>query len=116
LIDGAVSCPVPIKYLSKMGADLTIGVEVSIRRFQPMGLVNVISIIDRAENITSTHLAESMVRTADISICPDTQDIYWSDFMRFSELIEAGMRSTKEMIPEIKRAIRKKTPWYKRFY
>lgn len=116
LVDGAVSCPVPVKYLQEMGADLTIGVEVSIRKFQPMGAVNVISIIDRAENITSTHLAEMMVKRADISICPDTRDIYWSDFMRFSELIDEGIRSAREKIPEIKQAIRGKMPWYKRIF
>ena len=90
-MDGAVSCPVPVTYLSEMGADVTIGVEVSIRKFQPIDSVNIISIIDRAENITSTLLAEMMVKRADVSICPDTQDIYWSDFMRFPDLIEEGI-------------------------
>ena len=116
LVDGAVSCPVPVTYLSQMGADVTIGVEVSIRKFQPIDSVNIISIIDRAENITSTHLAEMMVKRADVSICPDTQDVYWSDFMRFPDLIEEGMRCAREKIPEIKNAIRKKMSWYKKFF
>ena len=56
-----------------------------------------------------------MVKTADVAICPDTKDIHWSNFSRIDELIEAGITSTKEKMFEIKKAIRKVRPWYKRF-
>ena len=55
-----------------------------------------------------------MVNKANVSIYPDTEDIYWSDFSRIDELIEAGIRSAKEKLPEIKKAIKKKQPWYKK--
>jgi len=54
------------------------------------------------------------VKTANVAICPDTKDVYWSDFSRKDELIEAGIKSAREKLPEIKKAIQKKIPWYKR--
>jgi len=64
--------------------------------------------------ITSRNLSRMMARTADVAIFPDTKDIHWSEFSRADELIEAGIESTREKLPEIKNAIQKKLPWYKR--
>ena len=47
--------------------------------------------------------------------CLNTKDIHWSDFSRVDELIEAGMISAQEKMFEIKKAMRKVRPWYKRF-
>jgi NTE family protein len=116
LADGGVGCPVPVAVLGEMGADLTIGVEISVREYHPLESVNVIEIIDRAEMITSQKLGRMMVQTADVAICPDTGDIHWADFSRFEELIEAGMESTRQTLPEIRRAVRQKGPWYRRFF
>ena len=116
LTDGGVSCPVPVDVLVGMGADVTIGVEICMRRYRPLENLNIIEIIARSDMITSQKLAEMMVRAADVAICPDTKDIFWSEFARAEELIEAGIKSTREHLGEIKRAIRKKTPWYKRIF
>ena len=63
----------------------------------------------------SSVLARMMADTGDVSILPDTKDVHWSEFSRFDELIEAGMESAREKLPEIKKAIRSKRPWYRRF-
>jgi NTE family protein len=114
LTDGGVSCPVPVKVLAGMGADVTIGVEICMRRYHPLENLNIIEIIARADMITSQKLAGMMVGTADVAICPDTKDIFWSEFSRVDELIEAGIKGARERLGEIREAIRKKTPWYKR--
>jgi NTE family protein len=114
LTDGGVSCPVPVKVLAGMGADVTIGVEICMRRYHPLENLNIIEIIARADMITSQKLAGMMVGTADVAICPDTKDIFWSEFSRVDELIEAGMKAARERLGEIRAAVRKKTPWYKR--
>jgi NTE family protein len=116
LTDGGVSCPVPVKYLPKEEVDVTIGVELGIRKYYPLECVNVIEIIARADMITSRNLGQMMVNTADVAICPDTKGMHWSEFSREDELIEAGIQGTKEKLPEIKNAIRKKTFWFKRFF
>jgi len=113
LTDGGTSCPVPVDVLYELGADMTIAVEICMRDFPPMEDPNAIEIISRSEMITSRNLARMMAETADVSIFPDTQDVHWSEFFRFDELIEAGMQSAKKNIPKIKKAIRTKRPWYK---
>jgi NTE family protein len=115
LTDGAVSCPVPVKLLKDMGAETTIGVEISNRDIAPLEEVNVIEIIARAEMIESIRLSQMMVKTADVAICPDTKDIHWSDFSRIDELIEAGLESTREKLPDIYSAFQRRRPWYRRF-
>lgn len=116
LADGGVSCPVPVKVLKGMGAHVTIGVEICMRRYHPLENLNIIEIIARAEMITSQRLAEMMVDTADVAICPDTKDVYWSEFSRADELIAAGIAAARERLGEIREAVRRKTPWYKRIF
>jgi len=116
LTDGGVSCPVPVKYLPKDKVDVTIGVELGIRDFHPLDCINVIEIIARADMITSRNLGRMMVNTADVSICPDTKGMHWSEFSREDELIEAGIQSAREKLPEIKNLIRKKRFRVKRIF
>jgi len=58
--------------------------------------------------IESNTLSEMIVDTADVSITPDTQDTYWTDFSRMNELVRAGKECAISMLPEIKKAITKK--------
>jgi len=116
LVDGAVSCPVPVRHLSEMGADVTIGVDICIRDYHPLDIRHAIQIIARTEMITSRNLSRMMVNSADIAICPDTKDVQWSDFSRMDELIDAGIKNTREKLPEIIKAVRRKTVWYKRLF
>ena len=116
LTDGGVSCPVPVEFLREMGADISIGVEIGMREYHPLESVNIIDIIARSDMITSQNLARMMVNTADVAICPDTKDIQWSDFSRVDGLIESGKKFTRQKLPEIKRAIKMRCPWYKRVF
>lgn len=114
LVDGAVGCPVPVQFLKEMGADVTIGVEICVRKYHPLESPNVIEIISRAEMITARNLARMLADIADVAIFPDTKDVHWSEFSRVDELTEAGIESAREKLPEIKKAVKRKTPWYKR--
>jgi len=112
--DGAATCPLPVQHLSRLGADVTLGVEVGMRYYHPMESINAIEIISRANMITSHRLGEIMVNTADVAIQPDTKDVHWSEFSRCDELIEAGMKATIAKLPEIRTAIRRKRSWPRR--
>jgi NTE family protein len=116
LIDGGASCPVPVRFLAEMGANITIGIDISMRKFHPLESLNAIEIISRAELIASHNLARMMAETANIAIFPDTNDIHWSEFSKFDELFNAGVESAREKMPAIKKALRKKTPWYRLFW
>jgi NTE family protein len=114
ITDGGVSCPVPVKYLPRTDVDVTIGVELSVRDFSHLESVNAIEIIGRADMITSRNFSRMMAGTADVAIFPDTKNIHWSEFSRAGELIAAGIESARDKLPEIKKAMKGKLPWYKR--
>jgi len=114
ITDGGVSCPVPVKYLPRGKVDVTIGVELSVRKLSHLESVNAIEIIGRADMITSRNFSRMMAGTANVAIFPDTKDIHWSEFSRASELIEAGIESARDKLPEIKKAMKGRLPWYKR--
>jgi NTE family protein len=114
LTDGGVGCPVPLEYLPAMGADITIGVEISTREYPPMEAVNVVDIIARADMITSHNLSRIMVKMADVAICPDTGDLHWSDFSKVDELVEEGVKAARKKLSDIMQVIRKRSPWYRR--
>ena len=116
LTDGGASSPVPVHLLRDMGADITIGIDICMREYSTLEDPNAIEIISRAEMITSRNLARMMSDTADVSISPDTKDVHWSEFSRFDELIQAGMESARDKLQEIKKVIRSKSPWYRRFF
>ena len=116
ITDGGVSCPVPVKHLPKTEVDITIGVELAVKEYPPMEAVNVIEIISRADMITSRNLARMMVNTADVAICPNTKNIHWSEFSRADELIVEGIKGAREKLPEIRDALHKSLPWYKRIF
>ncbi len=116
LTDGGASCPVPVHFLHEMGADITIAVEICMREYPPMKSPNTLEIISRAEMITAHNLARMMAHTADVAIFPDTRDVHWSEFFRFEELIKAGQESARKKLPEIKKALQKKAPWYGKFF
>jgi len=46
------------------------------------------------------------MRLADVQIQPDVQYIHWSEFSRFEECYEAGIKAARKAIPAIREAIR----------
>ena len=102
LVDGGVSCPVPVEFLK---TDIKIAVEVGVREHFPLKDVNVIEIIDCSSGIMIRHLAAMMAEEADIAIYPDTKDAHWSDFDKAEELIEAGYIAAGRALPKIREAL-----------
>ena len=72
--------------------------------------------MNRADFFKSRTLARLTVNTADIAITPDTKDIEWSEFERADELFEAGAQSAREKLPEIRRIIQRKSPWFRKIF
>jgi len=110
LVDGGVSCPVPVRFLN---TDIKIAVEVGVREHFPLKDANIIEIIDCSSGIMLRHLAAMMAQEADIAIYPDTKDAHWSDFDKADDLIKAGYIAAGRALPKIREALRKPTRWEK---
>ena len=108
LTDGAVSCPVPVKTVRKMGADFRISVDVGLNYFEPLENPNLLQVLGRAEQITSTRLGEVKSEKADITIRPDTMNVFWAEFDKIDQLIKLGAEETEKQFWQIKDNLKKK--------
>lgn len=108
LTDGSVSCPIPVLTLKKMGAEFLIAVNVGMNHFEALKNPNLIQILGRAEQITSTYLGVLKADQADITIRPDTMDLFWAEFDKLKQLIENGENETHRLLSEIKTNLKKK--------
>ncbi len=108
LTDGAVSCPVPVKTVRKMGADFRISVDVGLNHFEPLENPNLLQVLGRAEQITSTRLGEVKSEKADITIRPDTMNVFWAEFDKIDQLVKLGAEATEKLFWEIKDNLKKK--------
>ena len=108
LTDGAVSCPVPVKTVRKMGADFRISVDVGLNHFEPLENPNLLQVLGRAEQITSTRLGEVKSEKADITIRPDTMNVFWAEFDKIDQLIKLGVEETEKQFWQIKDNLKKK--------
>ena len=108
LTDGAVSCPVPVKTVRKMGADFRISVDVGLNHFEPLKNPNLLQVLGRAEQITSTRLGEVKSEKADITIRPDTMNVFWAEFDKIDQLVKLGAEATEKLFWEIRDNLKKK--------
>ena len=108
LTDGAVSCPVPVRTVRKMGADFRISVDVGLNHFEPLENPNLLQVLGRAEQITSTRLGEVKSEKADITIRPDTMNVFWAEFDKIDQLIKLGAEETEKQFWQIKDNLKKK--------
>ena len=108
LTDGAVSCPVPVKTVRKMGADFRISVDVGLNHFEPLENPNLLQVLGRAEQITSTRLGEVKSEKTDITIRPDTMNVFWAEFDKIDQLIKLGAEETEKQFWQIKDNLKKK--------
>jgi NTE family protein len=98
LVDGGVSCPLPVRLLKRMGAKFTIAVEISIDKFESLISPNLLQVIGRAEQITTSRLGKARSLEADVVIEPDTQNIFWAEFDKINDLIRNGVTKADEVL------------------
>jgi len=126
LADGGLSNPVPVSIASKMGADITIAVNLD-RVFveNPLTTIPALSQMPMlAVNILRHNLALHSIKTANVIISPQNKfqigllGLYnLFDNKKALEIIKEGESATDEMIPEIKKEIelyqKRKSPIFK---
>ncbi len=98
LSDGAISCPVPVKYIKSFKDTITICVAIPPKIKPHPKIENGIDVLIRCEEINLYYLVHEMIKGADICVIPDTQDIEWTQFDRIDELIKIGRKAGEEII------------------
>ncbi len=105
LVDGGVSNLVPTQYFRKAENELIIGVNVSQSIKDKVDLSSGLDIMQRAENIRNYHLTKFKVSNADRVITCPLGDISWADFKEAKNIIKAGEKAARRLLPWLEKAL-----------
>ncbi len=113
LIDGGVSCPVPVDIVREMGADFVIAVNLATHeRFSDKDKkISFSSMANCALNIMGYNLSLENVKNADFIIAPKAGGIGWKHLFTYKGTQEGILLGSSEItprIPELKNLIDKK--------
>lgn len=105
LVDGGVVDNIPISVARARGADIVIAVDISAN-LGNTAITNLVDVTLQATNIMFALNVEQSKKGADILITPaGIGDVGMLDFTQKKRCMQAGMDSTKQAIPDIRRAL-----------
>lgn len=108
LVDGAVTYHLPTKFARSLGSRYIIAVDVK-QPLQPQSdFRNVLDIVLRANNVTSSILSKETLNEADITITPQLKDQMWYEFRQINQLIKAGEEAVYQHLSLIQELVGKK--------
>lgn len=110
LVDGGVSCPVPVEIAKEMGADVVIAVNLDGVYFSGNNNnndhpVSVIDILKDSYFALRYNLAKKEVAGADVVIEPVMRYVEDFDFVGGIDAIKAGEEATEKMMGKIKKLL-----------
>lgn len=106
-VDGAVSNPLPSDYLTAIGIDVVIGVDVvpDVAKMRTEGAPNLLTVLLNSFDIFQERLVKMVVHHSDVRIRPAIEGIQAHEFFRAEEIIDRGTKAAMEKIEEINKAI-----------
>jgi len=105
LVDGGVVDNIPISVARAKGADIVIAVDISAN-VGNTNITNLLGVTLQATNIMFALNVEQSKKGADILITPaGIGDVGMLDFTQKKRCMQAGIESTKQAVPDIRRVI-----------
>lgn len=109
LVDGEVTDLIPSRPLCHHGMNVIIGVDVSkepgtLLKLPETGL----EVLMRKDDILQSNYRAVLIDDADLILRPSVQDVDWTDYSEFDNLIRAGYKETMHQKEKILASIRKK--------
>lgn len=105
LIDGGFCDPVPADIVREMGADYVIAVDVSSRWLnvpeKSVGMGSIYSVFMNSLSVAEYHLAEGVLKRADLVLRPPVWNYDLMDFNSSSEIIRAGGEEMRLHLKEV---------------
>ncbi|WP_407639910.1 patatin-like phospholipase family protein [Alteribacillus persepolensis] len=105
LVDGGVADRIPASTVRAMGADITIAVDVSYYRKEPV-INSIYDVIMQSMDIMGKQLIKYKEVDADLLLKPISSYYNAVVFEHIDELIEAGQKTAEQHIPAIKNMIK----------
>jgi NTE family protein len=104
LVDGGVSDRVPISVAKELGADIVIGVDVSMVK-RNAEINSIYDVIMQSIDIMQNEIVENRQASADIMVRPPVEVFSSRAFTNIEEIIALGETETKKYLPQIKNVI-----------
>ena len=104
LIDGGLANNLPIDVVRQMGADVVIAVDITSPLLQDEELDSAVSVADQVTNLLTQRTVEEQVaglRSNDILIKPELDDIGGLDFRRTLDPIMPGEQAANSVLPAL---------------
>lgn len=99
LVDGGVSNLVPTTYFESSPDELIVGVDVSPSLKKRADLDSGVNIMQRVEMIRNAHLTSLKTQNADKVVQCKLGNLSWADFGKAHEIIQAGEKAARQLIP-----------------
>jgi NTE family protein len=102
LVDGMISMDVPAAPLRRMGAThvVSVALPAPVETVDPQ---NILSVVSRCFQIMTARTESQWRRHSNVVITPDVKDMGWNSFEHARNMIDAGERAAKAVIPQILR-------------
>ncbi|MES0488561.1 MAG: patatin-like phospholipase family protein [Leptospirales bacterium] len=105
--DGGVLDKIGIETAHSVGVKSIIAVDVSNNQGWKRKIATGIDVMIRADEISAVYRKNNQLKKANIIINPIKEDVHWADYSSAKTIIDSGYESTIEMIPEIRKKIKK---------
>lgn len=102
LVDGLLAHAVPAVPLREMGAERVISVYLAARWVKPRGPRHVFDIIGQCFSIAQDKMCGPWKSASDVVVEPDIGDFGYDDFARAAEMVRAGERAARAVLPQIR--------------
>ena len=106
LVDGGLAQNLPVETAKALGADIVIAVNVGTPLAKPENFNSVVSVMAQMVGILTERnvdQSKSMLSENDVLITPDLGSLSAADFQSAKAIIDAGERSARNFIPQLKR-------------
>lgn len=100
LVDGGVTCVVPVEQAFQLGADIVVAVDVSKSLKKETAPSRGIDILFRTTSIARNHLKKKHLDQASLNIRPDVEEFRWFEFNGYQEIREKGYQAAYEEVEE----------------
>ncbi len=114
LSDGAICCPVPVKYAHDLEENVLLAVSLPPQIDPQEPIDSALDLMIRAEEINLSFLCRAQAANADVIIQPDTRDVGWNEMYRLDEMLASGRQAALEALPRIEAALEDRHPWWRR--
>jgi NTE family protein len=106
LVDGGLSCNLPIDIVRRMGADVVIAVDISTPMKERDELTSVLAVTDQITSILTRRNTDIQIKSlgdGDIFIRPDLGDISTASFDRAGEAVPIGVAAAEAAAGDLER-------------